>query len=132
MTECEISKIIIDDNSHEQIIVLKEKGADRFLPIMIGLTEAAAIKVIFSNELLPRPITHDLLKVFADVMGATIKEVHVRDFHAGIFYATIVLVDVQGAEKAVDARPSDAVAVAVRARCPIFVKDDLLERTAQE
>ena len=132
MTECDVSKIIIDDNAQEQIIVLKEKAGARFLPIVIGYPEASAIKVIFANELLPRPITHDLLKVFADVMGATVKEIHVRDFHEGIFYATIVLTDAQGAEKAVDARPSDAVALAVRARCPIFVKDDLLERTAQE
>jgi bifunctional DNase/RNase len=132
MTECDISKIIIDDNSPEQIIVLKEKGGDRFLPIVIGLTEASAIKVVFANEILPRPITHDLLKLFADVMNATVKEVFVRDFHAGIFYATIVLTDAQGGEKAIDARPSDAIALAVRAHCPIFVKDDLLERTAQE
>jgi bifunctional DNase/RNase len=132
MTECEISKIIIDDNSHEQIIVLKEKDGQRLLPIVIGLTEASAIKVIFSNELLPRPITHDLLKVFVDVMGATVKEVQIRDFHAGIFYATILLADAHNAEKAIDARPSDAIALAVRARCPMFVKDDLLERTAQE
>ena len=72
------------------------------------------------------------MKAFADVMKATVKEVLVRDFHAGIFYATIVLTDADGAEKAIDARPSDAIALAVRARCAIFVKDDLLERTALE
>lgn len=132
MTECDVSKIIIDDNSHEQIIVLKEKGGDRILPIVIGMPEASAIKVVFANEVLPRPITHDLLKLFAEVMGATVKEVHVRDFQSGVFYATIVLADAQGSEKLVDARPSDAIALSVRVRCPIFVRDDLLERAAQE
>lgn len=128
MVEMELNKIIIDEKRQDQIIVLKEKKGNRFLPIIIGFLEANAIKMKVSGVVPPRPFTHDLLLDVVSALGAQIQRIIIDDVRDSTFHAKIVLVPKAGRQKKVivDARPSDSVALAVRAKAPIFVEEDVL------
>lgn len=113
--------------SNAYALILKEADGERRLPIIIGAFEAQAIALEMEGVTPPRPMTHDLLKNLIDQMGATLTEVNISDLIEGTFYAKLVF-DALGVE--IDARPSDAIALAVRAACPIFVNNDILDETA--
>lgn len=110
-------------------ILLREVGASRRLPIIIGAFEAQAIALEIEGIKPPRPLTHDLLKQLIDNLGATILEVIIDELRENTFYAKIVL-EVSGLTNEVDARPSDAIALAVRARSPIYVAEAVMEAAA--
>ncbi len=110
-------------------ILLKETGANRRLPIIIGAFEAQAIALEIEGIKPPRPLTHDLLKQMIDNLGATIIEIIVDELRENTFYAKI-LIEVSGLTNEVDARPSDAIALAVRARSPIYVAESVMEAAA--
>jgi len=128
MVEMELNKIVIDEKRHDQLIVLKEKSGERLLPIVIGLAEASAIKLKISGFAPPRPLTHDLLHSAIEQLQATIERIIIDKLEESTFHAKIVLKTASGQEKIIDARPSDSIALAVRAHAPIFVEDDIIKQ----
>jgi len=130
MIEMELNKIVIDEKRHDQLIVLKEKRGERVLPIVIGLVEASAIKLKLSGFQPPRPLTHDLLHSTIGDLGASIEKIIIDKLEENTFHAKVVLKTASGQEKIVDARPSDSLALAVRAHAPIFVEDEIIKKSA--
>jgi bifunctional DNase/RNase len=110
-------------------ILLKEVDGNRRLPIIIGAFEAQAIALEIEGIRPPRPLTHDLLKQLTDNLGATVLEVIVDELRENTFYAKIII-EVSGLTQEIDARPSDAIALAVRAQAPIFISESVLEAAA--
>jgi uncharacterized protein len=129
MVEMELNKIVIDEKRHDQLIVLKEKNGSRVLPIVIGLAEVLAIRSRLSGAKSPRPLTHDLLYSVITSLGATLQSIRIDKLRENIFYASLVLQPAQGAAVDIDARPSDSIALAVRAKCPIYVDEDVIRET---
>ena len=110
-------------------ILLKEINGNRRLPIIIGAFEAQAIALEIEGIKPPRPLTHDLLKQITDNLGATILEVVIDDLRENTFFAKIIF-EVSALTNEIDARPSDAIALAVRAQAPIFVAESVMEVAA--
>lgn len=110
-------------------ILLKEVNGNRRLPIIIGAFEAQAIALEIEGIKPPRPLTHDLLKQITDNLGATIVEVIIDELRENTFYAKIIL-EVSALTNEIDARPSDAIALAVRAQAPIYVAESVMEVAA--
>ncbi len=130
MIQVELSKIIIDEKRQDQIIVLKEKDGERQFPIVIGFLEASSIKMKLSNVETPRPMTHDLLFLAIESLGAKVDSLVIDKLVNSTFHAKILLKDKDGKFKTVDARPSDGVALAVRAKAPIFVDEEVLKKAS--
>lgn len=130
MIQVELCKIIIDEKRADQAIVLKEKHGDRQFPILIGMVEASSIKLKLSQVQLPRPLTHDLLLDTIQSLGATVSKVIIDQLIEETFHAKLVIMDKEGQIQHIDARPSDSVALAVRAQVPIFVEDAVLEQAS--
>jgi hypothetical protein len=129
MVEMELNKIVIDEKRHDQLIVLKEKNGERILPIVIGLNEASAIKLKISGFVPPRPLTHDLLHTTIENLEASIDKIVIDKLEENTFHAKIVLRTASGETKNIDARPSDSIALAVRAHAPIFVEDEIIKHS---
>ncbi len=125
MIELEIDSIRVNLRSYQRVVILREKDAERFLPIWIGATEADAIAYRLQDVSVARPQTHDLLAHVIEQLGATVRSVVVNDMSNDIFYARIHL-DQNGRALEIDARPSDAIALAVRAQVPIYVEESVL------
>jgi hypothetical protein len=130
MIEMELNKIVIDEKRHDQLIVLREKNGERVLPIVIGLAEASAIKLKLSGFQPPRPLTHDLLHNTIGNLDASIEKIIIDKLEENTFHAKVVLKTSSGTEKIIDARPSDSIALAVRAHAPIFVADEIIKQSA--
>ena len=126
----DVSKIRIDERRGEQVVVLKERGGNRLLPIIIGISEVTAIKMKISGIQPPRPLTHDLLQDLITQLEATLQRIVITKLEFNTFFATLVLQTKDGALREVDARPSDSIAVALRAEAPIFVAEDVLNQVA--
>lgn len=126
MVELILNKIKIDETRNDQVIVLKEKEGNRFLPVVIGIAEVNAIKLKLSGIKPPRPLTHDLLISIVENLGAKLQKVLIDRLQNNTFYAKLFL-SVNGKEILVDARPSDSVALALRAGVPIFVEEEVLK-----
>ncbi len=129
MIEMELSRIVIDEKRHDQLIALKEKGGTRVLPIIIGLSEASAIKLKISGFNPPRPMTHDLIYAILNDLQATIDKVIIDKLEESTFHAKIVIKTSSGELKSIDARPSDSIALAVRSHAPIFVEDEIINKS---
>jgi len=129
MVEMELNKIVIDEKRHDQLIVLKEKNGERVLPIVIGLAEASAIKLKISGFNPPRPLTHDLMHIALEELQASIEKVIIDKLEENTFHAKLVIRSASGEEKIIDARPSDSIALAVRAHAPIFVEDEIIKKS---
>jgi bifunctional DNase/RNase len=126
-SETEVRIYSLATTVNECIVFLEEAEGNRLLPIWIGLAEGQAIAVRFSGIVLPRPLTHDLILSTIKTMGWTVEKVVVTDLRENTFYANIHL-QRNSEERLVDSRPSDAIALAVRAGCPIFVKAKVFDR----
>ncbi len=111
----------------QYVVMLKEKEAERYLPIFIGQAEANAIAIKLRGETLPRPLTHDLLRSIVDSLGASVDSIIVSELKNDTFYAKIIL-NVDGGQMEVDARPSDALALAVRTDVPIYAEESVLDK----
>lgn len=127
MIEMTIDSIRVSLMNYQRVVILKEKAAKRYLPIWIGPAEADAIAVKLQGVTVPRPLTHDLLSSVIDSLGATIDSVVVNDLKSDTFYAKLIL-NVDGGQLEIDSRPSDALALAVRADVPIFVEEAVLDK----
>jgi uncharacterized protein len=124
--EMTIKGLMVDPITNMPIIILRDKDGQRVLPIWVGVFEANAIALQIENVTTPRPMTHDLLKNVIQDLKARIDKIVVSDLKENTFYALIYL-HVNGDVVAIDARPSDAIALALRARAPIFVEERVID-----
>ena len=128
--EVELSRIIINETSDQQVIVLKERQGARAFPIVIGIVEIFAIDRRLKGIKPPRPMTHDLLASVIDHLGAKVERIVIDDLRNHTFYAKIHL-NVDGRTVKVDSRPSDAIALSAAMETPIFVADQVFDKTSQ-
>lgn len=127
----ELTRIIINEESEQQLIVLKEKDGERRLPIVIGIVEVFAIDRRLKGIETPRPLTHDLLGNVIEALGARIEKIVVDDLRDHTFFAKLHLHT--GIETiVVDSRPSDAIALATATQAPIFVEDRVFEKSGSQ
>ena len=124
--EMTIKGLMVDPITNMPIIILRDKGGQRVLPIWVGVFEANAIALQLENQTTPRPMTHDLLKNVIQDMRGRIDRIVVSDLKENTFYALIYLI-VSGERMAIDARPSDAIALALRTRAPIFAEESVID-----
>ena len=115
------------DPSKHPVVLLREKGGERLLPIWIGHPEASVIALHLAEQYLTRPLTHDLLLATVGRLGGRIDHVAITHVRNNTYFAELLL-EVDGETLRVDARPSDAIALALRARAPVFADDTLLDR----
>ncbi|HEY0752574.1 MAG TPA: bifunctional nuclease family protein [Ktedonobacteraceae bacterium] len=127
MVEMTVESVRINLQTSQRVVILKATKQERYLFIWIAHSEAYAIAIELQGTSSPRPLTHDLLKNVIHDLGAKIESVVISDLIEDIFYARIVL-DVAGRHVEIDSRPSDAIALAVRAKTSIFVEESVLER----
>ena len=131
MTEMVIYGVSFDLVGKQPIVLLKTTDGNRFLPIWIGQSEAAAILMKLQGQPTPRPLTHDLFTNTLGELDAEVIRVCVTELRESTFYATITIRQ-NGSELEIDSRPSDAIALAVRAEAPIFADDSVIEESAIE
>ncbi len=127
MIEMTIDSIRVSLMNYQRVVILREKDAERYLPIWIGAAEADAIAVKLQSVNVPRPLTHDLLQSVIEALGASINSIIVSDLKNDTFYARILL-NVDGGLMEVDSRPSDALALAVRAEVSIYAEESVLDK----
>jgi bifunctional DNase/RNase len=131
MIEVIIDSIRVSLMSQYRVVILKDGNSDRYLPIWIGPCEADAITIELQDMPPQRPLTHDLLRSMIRELGGQVVHILINDLRSDVYYARIVI-DVGGKQIEVDSRPSDAIALAVRAKAPIFVSETVMERAAIE
>ena len=124
--EMTIKGLMVDPITNMPIVILKDKEGQRVLPIWVGIFEANAIALQIVNVATPRPMTHDLLRNVIHDLKASVQKIVVCDLQENTFYALIYLA-LNGDTVAIDARPSDAIALALRTRAPIFVEDAVID-----
>jgi len=129
MIEMTIDSIRVSMVNYQRVVILKEKLAERYLPIWIGPSEADAIAVRLQGVRVPRPLTHDLVLSMVDVLGASLHSIVISDLKNDTFYAKVML-NVDRGQIEVDARPSDALALAVRSEVPIFADESVLDKAS--
>jgi bifunctional DNase/RNase len=127
LIEVKVGALIMDPNSNTPIVVLKGVSEDAILPIWVGAYEANAIALEIEKIVPQRPMTHDLLRNIITEMGCQVDKISVTDLIDNTFYAVIEISDTQGNITSLDARPSDAIALALRTDCPIFVAQKVLD-----
>ena len=127
MIEMVVESVRVSMMNYQRVVMLKEKTTDRYLPIWIGPNEAEAIQIRLQGVSVPRPMTHDLLQSVVDALGASVNSIVVSDLRNDTFLAKIVL-SVDSGRMEVDSRPSDAIALAVRAEAPIYAEEVVLEK----
>ena len=130
MVRVELAKIIIDEKRQDQVIVLKEKDGERQIPVVIGFMEASSIRLKISGVDMPRPMTHDLLVNVIEVLGGRLERALIDKLVDNTFHAKLEIRSKEGEIKLIDARPSDSIAMAVRLKAPIFVADDIFDKSA--
>jgi bifunctional DNase/RNase len=128
--EVELSRIIINETSDQQIIVLKERHGTRGFPIVIGIVEIFAIDRRLKGIKPPRPMTHDLLASVIESLGAKVERIVIDDLRNHTFYAKIHL-SIDGRTVTVDSRPSDAIALCAAIAAPIYVAEHVFDKTNQ-
>jgi len=126
MIEVAIDSIRVSLMTQQRVVILKDLESDRYLPIWIGPCEAESITIELQGVAVARPLTHDLLKTVVINLGGKVSQVVVNDLRNDTFYARILL-SVNGRQMEIDARPSDAIALAVRARVPIYVAETVMD-----
>lgn len=126
MVEMKIQGLFFDSETNQSIVVLKDEATGRTLPIWVGLFEANAITMGIEHTWTPRPMTHDLIKNIIEGMDGIVRKITVNDLRSNTFYAIISL-EVDGRVVEIDSRPSDAIALALRVKAPIFVAEKVLE-----
>jgi len=121
-----IKGLMVDPITNMPIIILRDEDGQRVLPIWVGIFEANAIALQIENIATPRPMTHDLLRNVIQDLNASVQKIVVSDLKENTFYA-LIYVDAGGETVAIDSRPSDAIALALRTRAPIFVEESVID-----
>ena len=127
MQEVVIDSIRVSLMNYQRVVILKEKSTDMYLPIWIGPAEADSIAVKLQDVSVPRPLTHDLLNLVITTLGGAVSHIVVSDLQNDTFYAKISI-QLNGSNFEVDSRPSDALALAVRVKVPIYVEDEVMKK----
>lgn len=127
MLEMIVDSIRVSLMNYQRVVILRVKETDRYLPIWIGPPEADAIALKLQDVAVPRPLTHDLIGSIIDSLGAKVEKIVVSDLTDDTFFAKIVIQS-NGTSVEIDSRPSDAIALAVRTKCPIFAEDTVVEK----
>ncbi len=130
LVEVKVGALIMDPNSSTPIVVLKGVDNEAILPIWVGAYEANAIALEIEKIVPQRPMTHDLLRNLITETGFRVERVTVNDLLENTFYALIELIDGNGLKLSLDARPSDAIALALRTDCPIYVAQKVIDISA--
>lgn len=128
--EMKIRGLMMDPVTNMPIVVLKDVNSDTVLPIWVGIYEANAIALEIEKVTTPRPMTHDLIKNVLSGLEARVHKVVVNELRDDTFFA-IIWLERQGSIISIDSRPSDALALALRVDCPIYVEDDVLKTSKQ-
>jgi bifunctional DNase/RNase len=123
--EMTVSGLAIDERTHTPVVLLKEKDGSRMLPIWIGPSEASAIAIVLAQREFQRPLTHDLLRTVIEGLNAKVPKIAIIDLQDKTYFARVFL-EREKELLSIDARPSDCIALALRTRSPIFVKEELL------
>lgn len=126
MIEVKLERLAIDPISESPVIILRAVGDDRLLPIWVGFSEATAIALELESVKTPRPMTHDLATHLIARLGGELRWALIHDLKENTFYAQLNIETLSGPVE-VDARPSDAIAIATRAKCPIYVAEKILD-----
>lgn len=129
MIEVIIDSIRVSLMTQDRIVVLKDTSTDRYLPIWIGPCEADAITAELQQQPVKRPLTHDLLKNVIRELGGRVVHIFINELRNDVYYARI-LIDVAGRQIEIDSRPSDALALGVRVKVPIFVAEMVMDKAA--
>jgi bifunctional DNase/RNase len=124
-----VSSLVMDPQTNTPIVILKDPSGEHHLPIWIGLLEATSIATQLEKINFPRPMTHDLMKNVFDRLNVTVERVEVCDLRDNTYYALIHL-KADGETSRIDARPSDAIAIALRTDAPIYVNEEVLQKSA--
>jgi bifunctional DNase/RNase len=111
----------------QRVVILKDEKLERYLLIWVGVNESHAIAMELQSEKAPRPLTADLLKSVIDELGAKVTEIGVTELKDDVFFAKVSMVNAQSEKLEIDARPSDAIALAVRTEAPIYVDESILD-----
>ena len=128
LIEYAVDRVLDETNTDTKILVLaRQDGHPDSFPIWIGAAEGHAIKLAIDTTLTPRPMSHDLIKSFMEHLNVSVRRVVIADVKNSTYYATVYLEN-NGVERTVDARPSDAVSLALRTRAPLYVTEDVLAR----
>ena len=125
MVEVFVSRLGLDSTSNSFVVILQEKDGDRILPIWIGRAEADSIARHLEGVATERPLTHDLARQLIETLGASVRHVRVTHVEDNTFFAELHLLQAE-VEHVIDARPSDCIAIAVRANAPIYAAEELL------
>jgi len=127
MIEVEIDSVRVSLTNQQRIVILKQVSKERYLPIWIGLYEAEAITIALQEIQVARPQTHDLLKTLIQSLNAKLIQVEVSSLSDDVFYGNL-LIEVDGSQRNIDCRPSDALALAARMRAPILVSEEVMSQ----
>ena len=130
LMEVKVMGIVVDPKASNPVVVLVDLSGKKALPIWIGVFEAEAISRGLEDVVTLRPMTHDLMKQILDTFHASLTRVVINDLRENTFYANLYL-NIDGEELIVDSRPSDAIALAVRVKAPIFITESVVEATKQ-
>ena len=131
LTQMHVRGLMFDPYTNAYIIILRDDSNAEMLPIWVGKPEASAISFAMEGVATPRPMTHDLMKTVLDTADAKVISVVVTDLKENTYYARVHLL-YEDSEYSIDARPSDAIALALRAKTPIFVNDDVIRKLSNE
>jgi hypothetical protein len=131
LVECEVARVVMSETQDHQVVVLKEKGGERKMPILIGPFEVHAIYRVINNDPPPRPYTHELFGSVLDALSVKIEKVIISDLRGQVFFGRLVLKQ-DGKTYDLDSRPSDAIALAVQKGAPIFVEESILANAAKD
>ncbi|MEX5216374.1 MAG: bifunctional nuclease family protein [Nitrospiraceae bacterium] len=127
LIELKVKQVLEDSNTDTRIVVLKNDDGSETLPIWVGAAEGNAIRLAMEHVVTPRPMSHDLIRSFAEHLDVKIQRVVVTDVKSSTYYAAVHVAS-KGVDRTIDARPSDAIALALRSHCPIYVTRDVLNR----
>lgn len=131
VVEARVHGLVVEHKTQQNVVILREADGLRILPIWIGPAEAAAIRRLLAGEPFPRPLTHDLLQAVVEGLKAKVTRVVISELRENTFYAHVI-VERDADVLSVDARPSDAIAVALRAKAPLWVNETLLQEPPTE
>jgi hypothetical protein len=132
MRQMKVDKLGIDLLTHDPVVILKDLEGKRYLPILIGPFEATAIALALEGTVVPRPLSHDLMRNLLESLSAKLEQIVIHDIKEATFYAKLI-VRTNGEVQEIDARPSDGIALALRMHAPIFVSDKIaLEETVPD
>jgi uncharacterized protein len=132
LVEFKVDRVVDESATDTRIVVLtRADSPTEAVPIWVGAAEGTAIKLAMDTMVTPRPMSHDLIKSFIEHLGVAVRRIVIVDVKSSTYYATVYLEN-KGVERTIDARPSDAISLALRAHCPIYIAQDVLTRRSTD